>query len=143
MKWGDYDDLTVLEGMHELRQLELRGASNLTDLHPLSTMTTLEQLSVEGFRQITHPAPIGRLTSLIHLELGGAWMTPRNAHVESISFLRSLPQLESLLLHTIIVDDSDYQPLLSLPNLRSVRVMATRGMNPTYEHLKKNLPWSG
>ncbi len=70
-------------------------------------------------------------------------MTPRHADLDSIHFLKNLPQLESLLLHSVVVDDVDYTPLLSLPNLKSVCVMATRGMSPTHEHLKKRLPWSG
>ena len=70
-------------------------------------------------------------------------MTPRIAHVDSISFLRQLPQLEGLLLHTIIVDDLDYTPLLALPRLKSARWMKARGMAPSHEHLKSVLPWSG
>jgi hypothetical protein len=46
-----------------------------------------------------------------------------------------------LLLHTLIVDDLDYHPLLSLPNLRKVRVMATRRMTPSIEELIARLPW--
>jgi hypothetical protein len=69
-------------------------------------------------------------------------MSPRNAHVNSIGFLRDLTALENVLLHTIIVDDLDYSPLLSLPRLRSVRVMKTRGMKPSHEDLKSALPWS-
>jgi len=87
--------------------------------------------------------PLGSLVRLTALELGGNWVTPRNAHVDSIRFLRHLTQLEELLLHTIIVDDLDYTPLLALPRLKSVRVMNAHGMTPTHEQLKAALPWSG
>lgn len=33
----------------------------------------------------------------------------------------------------VIVDDLDYSPLLNLPGLTEVRVMATRGMQPTHD----------
>ena len=140
LKWGDYQDLTVLESLKELRHLELRGAAGVTDLQPLGALTSLEGLAIEGFRQINDASPIANLTRLTDLELGGDWMTPRNAHIGSIAFLKTVPKLESLLFRTIIVDDLDYLPLLSLPSLRSIRVMSTRNMNPTYEHLKMHLP---
>ena len=40
---------------------------------------------------------------------------------------------------TLIVDDLDYRPLLSLPSLQHVRVMATRGMTPPIEELIERL----
>jgi hypothetical protein len=54
-----------------------------------------------------------------------------------------MPQLEELVLHTTVVDEGDYSPLLALPALRRVRVMATRGMTPTIKGLKSALPWDG
>jgi hypothetical protein len=70
-------------------------------------------------------------------------MSPRVAHIDSIAFLRQMPRVEDVLLHTIIVDDHDYSPLLSLPALKAVRVMKTRGMSPSFEELQAALPWSG
>lgn len=55
--------------------------------------------------------------------------------------LAQMTQLQRLILHTLIVDDLDYHPLLRLPNLQKVRVMATRGMEPPVEELAKRLPW--
>jgi hypothetical protein len=46
-------------------------------------------------------------------------------------------------LHTTVVDDRDYSPLLALPALTRVHVMATRGMTPTIDELKSALPWDG
>ena len=70
-------------------------------------------------------------------------MTPRNVRLQSVAFLAQMPQLERLLLHTLIVDDLDYTPLLSLSNLKKVRVMAARGMTPTHDELMHRLPWDG
>lgn len=58
-----------------------------------------------------------------------------------MAFLAQMPQLRHLLLHSLVVDDLDYSSLLSLPNLRSVRVMATRGMKPSFDRLVELLPW--
>jgi hypothetical protein len=142
VKWGDYDDLSALSGHSALRELSLHGASCVTSVEPLRSLVTLRRLTIESLRRVHDLSPLGRLTGLTDLELGGDWMSPRKAHVDSIGFLRDLIALEEVLLHTIIVDDLDYSPLLGLPRLRSVRVMKVRGMRPPHEHLKSVLPWS-
>lgn len=141
VKWGDYDDLTPLEGLQELRLLELGGASAVSQVGPLAALDKLRTLVLEGFRRIDDTMPLGHLVKLTDLELGGDWMSPRNAHVSSIGFLRELNQLEKVLLHTIVVEDRDYSPLLSLSRLKWVRAMATKGMEPSIDHLKRTLPW--
>lgn len=142
VKWGDYSDLTSLETLTNLQELSLRGASAVSDLRTLAALQRLEVLSIEGFRTIEDPSPLGKLTGLRELELGGAWMTPRNGHISTVAFLRELPNVETLLLHTLVVDDLDYEPLLHLPKLRSVRVMKVRGMRPSHEELQRRIPWS-
>jgi hypothetical protein len=142
VKWGDYEDLSVLGDLSALRDLSLRGASSLSTVASVGSLTGLERLAVEGIKRVHDLSPLGHLRSLTTLELGGDWMAPRIAHVDSIAFLRQLRQVEDLLLHTIIVDDLDYSPLLDMPALRSVRLMKTRGMNPSFEYLQSVLPWS-
>jgi hypothetical protein len=100
-------------------------------------------LQVEGLRGLVDAGPVGRMRSVIDLELGGSWMTPRNVRVTSLGFLARMPQLRRLLLHTLIVDDLDFQPLLSLRHLARVRVMETRGMQPSIQVLRSRLPWDG
>ncbi len=142
LKWGDYEDLSALEGMQELRTLVLAGASSVRTLAPLAELQRVETLSVDSLRHVRDLSPIGRMGSVTSLNLGGDWMSLRIAHVASISFLRKMPQLRRLLLHTMIVDDLDYTPVLALPALQAVRIMAARGMRPKYEELKAALPWS-
>jgi Leucine-rich repeat (LRR) protein len=142
IKWGDYADLSPLGGMPGLESLTLRGASKVSSVEPLAVITSLRSLAIEGFQEIANPSPLGRLTALTELELGGNWIAPRNGHLPSIAFLRELPGLAEVLLHTVIVDDKDYSPLMDLPHLRKVRVMAVQGMDPSIEDLKAALPWS-
>ena len=142
VKWGDYEDLSVLTNFPDLCELSLGGASSVTSVEPLGRLMALEYLAIEGLKRAHDMSPLGRLENLTTLELGGDWKSPRIAHVDSIGFLRHLTKLEDLLLHTIIVDDLDYAPLLALPRLRSVAVMKARGMTPSHEHLKSVLPWS-
>jgi len=140
VKWGDYDDLSPLTGMHELTELWLGGASSVLTLAPLAAMPKLRELAIESLRRAHDLTPLGSLNQLRKLEIGGDWMSPRIAHVESLAFLRNLPDLEQLVLHTIIVDDLDYSPLLSLGNLREVRVMPARGMRPSHDELRAAIP---
>jgi hypothetical protein len=143
VKWGDYEDLSVLSNMSHLQTLRLKGASKVRNLAPLAGLQRVETLQVEGLQGLVDASAVGEMGAVRDLELGGNWMTPRNVHVESLAFLTRMPQVEHLLLHTLIVDDLDYSPLLSLPNLKEVRVMAARGMTPALEELKHRLPWSG
>lgn len=143
VKWGDYADLTPLGGMTQLRTLRLRGASAVEDLRPLASLVHVQHLQIEGLRRVRDLSPIGSMTGVTSLDLGGNWMTPRVAHVESFGFLRRMPQLRELILHTIAADDLDYSAILDLPNLTSVRVMEVRGMRPSHAVLKAETPWNG
>lgn len=140
VKWGDYDDLSPLTVMRKLSRLRLGGASSIKTLQPLAELPQLRELEVESLRHVHDLSPLAALTQLRSLELGGNWMSPRDAHVDSIDFLRQLPPLERLVLHTIIVNDQDYSPLLTHAAARELRVMATRGMRPSHDELCSAIP---
>jgi hypothetical protein len=142
IKWGDYDDLSVLKSMGRLSVLQLRGASSIRSVEPLAELPSLGALLLGSLRHAHDLSPIGRSESITALDLGGDWKSPRTAHIDSIAFLRQMPQLRRVLLHTIIVDDLDYSPILGLPNLEAVGVMKARGMHPPYETLTALASWS-
>lgn len=140
VKWGDYDDLSPLEGMQGLTELWLGGASSVRNLEPLASLAQLRELTIESLRFVSDLSPLGALPGLRFLDVGGDWASPRNVHVDSIAFLRNLPGLEQLGLFSIIVDDLDYSPLLALPALKSARVKKVRGMRPAHEQLCAAVP---
>jgi len=142
VKWGDYADLTPLAGMTQLCTLHLCGASSVENVQPLAGLVGVRDLQIEGLGRVRDLSPVGDMTGVTALELGGNWVTPRVARVESFAFLRKMPQLRSLLMHTISADDLDYTVMLELPNLVSVRVMEVRGMRPSFDVLKAQTPWS-
>lgn len=109
---------------------------------PLSRLEQVQELMVESLRLVDDLAPIGAMRRVRDLELGGDWMSPRVVHVQSVSFLRQTPQLRRLILHTLIVDDLNYSPIIDLPNLEAVRVMKARGMRPSHEELVASTPWA-
>ncbi len=140
VKWGDYDDLSPVAEMHDLTELWLGGASSVHTLVPLAGLTRLHSLGIEGLRHAHDLTPLGSLSSLQNLDVGGDWMTPRTAHVDSIGFLRQLLGLRRLVLHTIVADDLDYTPLLDLQALSEGRVARARGMRPSYDDLYAAVP---
>jgi hypothetical protein len=142
VKWGDYDDLGALVGMKDLRALRLGGASKVADIAPLCSLAKLTSLEIESLKHVHDLCALGSLPNLRQLELGGDWMKPRNAHIDSIAWLPELRNLEHLLLHTLVVDNLDYAPLLQLPRLQAVRVMNVRGMRPSLTELQERLPWA-
>ncbi|MBS44074.1 MAG: hypothetical protein CMH83_13105 [Nocardioides sp.] len=143
IKWGDYHDLSTLATMTDLRSLRLKGASKVKDLAPLGVLQSVETLHVEGLQGVVDAEPVAAMRSVTDLELGGNWVTPKIVRLPSIAFLARMPQLKRLLLHTLLVQDLDFSPLLDLPNLEWVRVMETRGMKPSRDHLMSQLPWVG
>ncbi len=142
VKWGDYDDLSPLRGMEQLKVLRLGGASSIRSLSPLSSLEEVSTLQIESLRHVHDLSPIASMTSVTDLELGGDWRSPRVAHVDSIRFLTEMPQVRRLVLHTLVVDDADYSPILTLPNLGALRVMKTRTMNPQFSDLTEHPAWS-
>lgn len=136
VKWGDYSDLSTLAGFNQLQDLALLGASSVRDVTPLGELVTLRSLEIDSLKHAHNLDALGALIDLERLELGGDWMSIRIAHIDSIGFISRLERLQSLVLHTIVVDDSDYSPLLRHPDLRVARVMETRGMKPTHEALR-------
>jgi hypothetical protein len=143
VKWGDYDDLSVLSSLSQLHTLRLAGASKVRSLADLAGLQRVETLQVDGLQGHIDASPVGEMRAVKDLELGGDWIGPRNVRLQSVAFLAQMPQLERLLFHTLIVDDLDYTPLLALSNLKKVRVMAARGMTPTHDELMHSLPWDG
>jgi hypothetical protein len=139
VKWGDYDDLGALVGMENLIDLTLGGASSVRSLDPLARLRRLERFHIESLRYVRDLSPLRLLTSVTDLEVGGDWMSPRIAHVNSIAFLAGMPQLRDLVLHSMIVDSLDYAPLLRLPQLKTLRVMKARGMRPSWEELAESI----
>jgi hypothetical protein len=73
LKWGDYEDLSALEGMQELRTLVLGGASSVRTLAPLARLHKVGTLSVDSLRHAHDLSPIGLMGGVTSLDLGGDW----------------------------------------------------------------------
>jgi hypothetical protein len=143
VKWGDFEDLSALSGLTDLSFLRLGGASRVRDLRPLSGLPGVAELELESLRHARDLCPIGAMSGVTSLTIAGAVWSLRIAHVDSISFLRDMPQLRRLRLEAVIVDDLDYSPILELPDLQSLWVMKARGMHPAFDDLVASTHWVG
>ena len=141
VKWGDFEDLSALSELTDLSYLRLGGASRVRDLRPLAGLSRVAELDLESLRHAHDLTPIGAMSGVTSLAIAGAIWSLRIAHVDSLSFLREMPQLRWLRLHAVIVDDLDYSPILELPSLQSLWVMKARGMRPAFDDLVASTPW--
>ena len=141
VKWGDYEDLSALSELTDLSYLRLGGASSVRDLRPLSELSGVAELELDSLCHARDLDPIGAMSGVTSLAIAGAEGSMRIAHVDSISFLREMPQLRRLRLYGVIVDDLDYSPILALPSLQSLWVNKARGMRPAFDDLVASTPW--
>jgi hypothetical protein len=108
----------------QLRSLSLAGCTRLTDegLASLASLSLLTELSLQGCVRLTGAATkhLGRLTKLVSLDLS----TCRG--VTSLAPLRSLAQLERLLLGWTAAADEDMQHVAECRSLTQLQLCRTR-----------------
>lgn len=107
--------LAPLAGLPLLR-LRLVWAHQIADLGPLATLERLEVLTIGDLKRAHDFSPLGRCTALkaLHLE-SGMWA---NQKVDSLAFLRELPQLEELSMHYLTIPGDDLAPICALTGLK-------------------------
>lgn len=137
-KWGDYSDLSVLEGMRELIELRLGGGTAVTSLAPLAALDRLGVLELEDTWRVHDYSPIGRMTGLRKLMVGPG-MNGRTMRADSIGFVRTLSELQSFG-WAPTVDSLDYSPLLELVWVKEIWLRGVRGMVPSMVDLEWALP---
>ena len=84
------NSIAKLAALRELRQLDLSGCRQLTDIDPLRNLTALASLNLSSCEQLTDIAPLRNLTALASLNLAGCWQ------LTDINPLRHLPAVASL-----------------------------------------------
>ena len=92
-------DLSPLEGMTELRQLQFGDSSwdTAVDLTPLATLTNLDYLSLPANMPPTDLSPLGGLTNLTGLSFDGS-NSGNNGWITDLSWLSGLSKIDQLYL---------------------------------------------
>jgi hypothetical protein len=119
-----------LAGMEAFTALErLRLAMlNIEDLSPLNGLPRLAEIELTGLLRARDLGPLGTLPSLRRLTIERAGIEDRDiVHVETLRPLAAAHTLEELTLRATVVDDGDLSPLADLPALRRVEVFGDLG----------------
>lgn len=138
LKWGDYADLSVLSGMHELTSLSLGGAAAVTTVEPLGKLHSLSVLGIHGSKRVVDYGPLRHLEGLENLAITAGINGP-NQHADSLEFVRGLVGLR-IFTFAPRIDSLDYSPLLSLQGAELVDIHMVRGMSPSAIDLEWSVP---
>lgn len=128
----------MLDGMHNLTELHLGGASALRSIDPLAELTQLRVLTIDSAHRVHDFSRLGALRDLRRLSITTGINSPRG-HAASVEFVRQLGGLEYFLFAPI-VDDLDCSPFLALEHVEEIVLVKTKGMQPTYADLEWALP---
>ncbi|QDV81030.1 hypothetical protein [Botrimarina mediterranea] len=141
--WGSYKDLSALQGLKKLKLLYIGSGASVESVTPLGKLTGLTGLYVENFQKISDYSSLTALKRLESLTICGDGMGPRYIKVDSIDFLRQIPQLRYLRLLTIRLQSKDYTPILELAKLEHLSLGSPREVKKIYDELRRlpKLKW--
>ncbi|WP_206912572.1 hypothetical protein IGL98_000431 [Enterococcus sp. DIV0840] len=126
IKWGVYPDLTPIKQLKNLRYLSLCAGASAKDISPVSSLTKLEVLILKTVGVIDYSS----FRILHNLQQLGIHSGMDNlVKVESLEFLKNLPQLKNFRTTGFRLLNHDYSPILSLKNLEFLSVNM-----PAYDH---------
>jgi len=138
IKWGDYDTVSAVSEMPQLWNLNLGGASGLTDITALRSAGALRVLALENCWRLTDMSALGDLHAVEEFSvtsgMGSGLLT-----IPSIAFVRGMTGLRRLSLGARVLDE-DYSPLLARSDLEELWVMKQRNMRPSLEELGRRIP---
>ena len=135
IKWGAYKDLTAIENLKKLKFLDIGSGAGVESLRPIGRLVTLNGLCLENFQKISDYSELTSLQQLESLSIHGDGMGPQYVKVDSVEFLREMPQLRSLSLLTIRLQNKDYSPILDLTELQRLNLRSHRDVKKLYDEL--------
>ena len=126
IKWGGYKDLSNIENLTKLEFLDIGSGASVESIEPILKLKKLKAVQVENFQNITDYSGFAKLENLESLFIDGDRTSPRNIKVESIEFLREMPQLRCYRMLATILKNKDYTPILELKNLEYLAIRRKR-----------------
>ena len=135
IKWGAYKDLSAIQNLNKLNLLYIGSGAGVESVRPIGKLPNLIGLYVENFQKIRDYSDLTLLSRLESLTICGDGMSPQYIKVDSIDFLRQMPQLRYLRLLTIRLQNKDYSPILDLPQLEHLSLRTHRDVKKIYDDL--------
>lgn len=135
IKWAVLKNIEAISNCTKLERLHFGSTAGVVDITPLCTLTELKALTLENFKKVTDYSPLSALTTLESLTIEGDGLGPQYIKIESLEFLREMPQLRFLRILTARLQDTVYDPVLSLTELEHLTLPSNKGVQQAYTTL--------
>ncbi len=135
IKWGSYSDISAIGNLRALEQLYIGSGARVESVDSISTLKALRGVYVENFQEIRDYSSFAALENLESLTICGDGLGPRYIKVDSIDFLREMPQLRYFRFLTVRLRSGDYTPVLELPNLEHLSLRSHRDVKKIFDAL--------
>ena len=142
-KWGVYKDLPAIQNLKAMNLLYIGSGAGVESVRPIGNLSKLVGLYVENFQKVRDHSDLAQLSRLESLTICGDLMSPQYIKVDSIKFLRQMPQLRFLMLRTMRLQNSDYRPILDLKRLEHLSLRPDKDVKKLYDDLSRlpKLKW--
>ena len=137
IKWSAIKRIDSIQGMKNLRYLNLGGSSQVESIGCLGDMKDLVWLEVDNLKKITDISPLSNLSRLRGLSLEGSMWTTQI--VDSLTPIGQLTNLEFLSIANLKAKDKTLMPLLNLKKLKTLH-LAKWWPKSEISILKKEMP---
>jgi len=143
IKWGIYKDLSAIQNLKKLNLLYIGSGAGVESVRPIGKLPSVIGLYLENFQKIRDYSDLTPLSKLESLTICGDGTSPQYIKVDSIEFLRQMPQLRYLRLLTIRLQNKDYSPILDLEDLEHLTLRTHRDVKKIYDDLSRlpKLKW--
>lgn len=135
LKWGVYPDLTQLSYLQNLEYLHIGSGAGVQSIAPIALLSGLIALSVENFQKIRDYSALAELKCLESLCIEGDGLGPQYIHVDSLNFLKEMPQLRYFSFMTARLASKDMTPVLSLVNAEHLTLRSGKETKLLYDRI--------
>jgi Leucine-rich repeat (LRR) protein len=118
------ESLRGLQGLRNLRKINLSGAKNLRSIEELANISSLREIYLAGCRSLADISALARLPQLKVLILDGC------RSIRDFSPVRSLSELMTLSINGCAVSDLSF--CVGLPRLRRLRAITREGVSDAH-----------
>lgn len=135
IKWGVYPDISRLANLQSLEYLHIGSGAGVESIEPIALLSNLVALSVENFQKISDYSIFAKLDKLESLAIEGDGLGPQYIKVDSLEFLRDMPQLRFFRFLTARLKSKDISPVLSLVKLEHLTLASNKEVKAIYDQL--------
>jgi hypothetical protein len=127
------DNISNITKLSNLEYFHLNGGNRLTNIEVISELSNLKTLEICKLYAINDFSFLLKMKHLTELSIEGDYCSAmKKVTIKSLDFLEKMPQLESLDLCMLTVEDHSYAPIMKLPNLKHLTL-------PNNKDIKKDI----